>query len=152
MGKWISKVETPYANPLFFLMMPGWQSSLVRLHASSLSMGRWQLIDHFSSSLWFLHPAQRSSLTKHLFNRDENGGHTCTPWGSWIVRENLPWKRSLNEYPVLALFSDLLVFVSADTVNLPFWKLIWTSSFEKPGNSKVAVTTFFSVSSCRSHL
>ena len=93
--------------------------------------------------------ATMSSVVVHS-RRFKKERHTCIPWGSWMVRENLPWRHSFKVYPLSTLWLDFLV--SAETVNFPVWKLIWTSSFEKPGNSKVAVTTFFSVSSCRSNL
>ena len=73
-----------------------------------------------------------------------------TPCGSDKLLANLPYRRSRITYPPSLSSEDDLS--SPDTVRTLFWTSIDTSSFCRPGSSKVTLTLFVSLSQCTSTL
>ena len=103
---------------------------------------------HISLNLIIL---QNATLARNILLKKVNQiQNTFTPCGSCNVLENFPNLRSRTAYPLSSCSAEILF--STDTTSRPFWISRWTSSFFEPGNSNVAVTRFFSLSSCRSIL
>lgn len=72
------------------------------------------------------------------------------PCGTGTARENLPLLRSLTTKPSSSFSVEILA--SPETTRRLFWRSIVTSSFFKPGSSKVAVMRLLSADSWTSIL